>query len=121
MGLVQSEKSQQEIAAKDYVYDIFKYRENMSIECPVRDGLVSDWDALEKLWEHALSTYCGREGGNLNETPVLLAEKPYAPISSRHRCVQILTISPVQCVLLHSMIYCSYPHCSYFSYTIVYW
>lgn len=55
----------------------------MGIESPIRDGMVVNWDMLEKLWEHSLTKYCGRN--DLKDTPVLLAEKPYAPVAARHR------------------------------------
>lgn len=57
----------------------------MAIDCPVRDGLVVDWDAMEKLWEHAVSKHCGRGDSSLKDTPVLLSEKPYVPVAVRHR------------------------------------
>lgn len=84
VGLVQAE--QDNVASvKEYSFDIANYKENMSIECPVRDGLICDWDALEKLWEHAIAKYCNRPDLSLKDSPLLLSEKPYAPVSSRHR------------------------------------
>ena len=73
------------MGGKEYVFDIHRYRENLSIEAPIQDGLVCNWDAMEKLWEHTIATYCGRSDCNLKDTPLLLAEKPYVPLASRHR------------------------------------
>jgi actin-related protein len=85
VGVVQSEETDASKHGREYVFDINKYRENMAIDCPVRDGLVVDWDAMEKLWEHAVSKYCGRGDSSLKDTPVLLSEKPYVPVAVRHR------------------------------------
>ena len=73
-----------------YDFDVYRYRENMGIESPVRDGMVVNWDMMEKLWEHSLAKYCNK--CDLKDTPVLLAEKPYAPIASRHRCTSVNSI-----------------------------
>lgn len=70
---------------RDFVFELNKARENMGIESPVRDGLVADWDLLEKLWEHSITKYCGKTNYSLKDTPVLLGEKPYTPVASRHR------------------------------------
>jgi actin-related protein len=71
---------------QEYRFDVTNYKENMGIESPVQDGLVSNWDLLEQLWEHSLVQYCNKAPGNgLKDTPVLIAEKPYTPISSRHK------------------------------------
>jgi actin-related protein len=50
----------------------------------VLDGLVQDWDALERLWEQAIHRSIKAD---LRETPVLMAEKPYHSPKSRQRCV----------------------------------
>jgi actin-like protein 6A len=49
---------------------------------PVVDGLVSDWEALEQLWDYALSSYLKI---GLKDLPVLLAEKPYNSSTLRQR------------------------------------
>lgn len=45
-------------------------------------GLVSDWDVLEKLFEYAQKNYLKVE---FNETPIVIAEKPYNTPKLRHR------------------------------------
>ena len=59
----------------------------MALESAIKDGLVSDWDKLEKIWDHALSVYVKAD---LKETPVLLAEKPYNPTALRRKYVIVL-------------------------------
>lgn len=70
---------------RELSFDLNKPREHMAIESPIREGLVADWDLLEKLWEHSIVKYCGKDNYCLKDSPVLLAEKPYTPIASRHR------------------------------------
>ncbi len=70
---------------KDCVFELSKAREHMGVESPIRDGLVTDWELFEKLWEHSVVKYCGKSSYNLKDTPVLLSEKPYTSSASRHR------------------------------------
>jgi actin-related protein len=59
-------------------------REGLEVCSPaVLDGLVQDWDALERLWERAIARNLKVD---LHETPVLMAEKPYHSPKSRQRC-----------------------------------
>lgn len=67
-------------------FDLSKFKENMAVESPMRDGIVVDWDMLEKLWEYSLKR-CGKLDCSLRDTPVLLAEKPYTTAAARHRLV----------------------------------
>ena len=69
---------------RNYHFDLMKCRENMSIEIPVQDGIVTDWDLLENLWDHALSTHIGTD---LKNTPVLMTEKSFTIPQSRKRYV----------------------------------
>jgi hypothetical protein len=60
-------------------------RDGLEVSPPVvLDGLVQDWDALERLWERAMARHIKVD---LRETPVLMAEKPYHSPKSRQRCV----------------------------------
>jgi actin-like protein 6A len=67
---------------QNLVFNPTKYRNNMEITSPVRDGIVVDWDLLEKLWNYALSTSLKAD---LKGLPVLISEKPYASPTSRRR------------------------------------
>ena len=61
-------------------FDLSRFQEDMSIEHPVQDGLVQDWDAYQMLWEHAVKNYIKVD---LHETPLLVAEKPYVSPADR--------------------------------------
>lgn len=63
-------------------YHDLKFRENMSLEEPVKEGIVSDWDLMEKLWENVMTNELRI---NSRECPVLLAEKPYNPSINREK------------------------------------
>jgi actin-related protein len=67
---------------KSYHLDHSYFRENMSIEYALRDGVVSNWDHLEKIWDHALASSIKVD---IKETPVLLAEKSYNSSISRQK------------------------------------
>jgi len=66
----------------------------MPVESPVRDGLIVNWDMLEELWEHCCITYLRLNHNasplNLSDFPLLLAEKPYTPPSSRYRLCEMM-------------------------------
>lgn len=75
--------TQTEIAGeKKTDFDISNFREKYSLECPIRNGQIVDWDLLEKIWEHAMNRYMKVD---IKESPVLIAEKPYNPSASRQR------------------------------------
>jgi len=59
-------------AGKSYQHDLSMPRAGMSVEHPVQDGIVCDWDAYESLWGYALRNYLRAD---MRETPVLLSEK----------------------------------------------
>ena len=65
-----------------YHFDFKRPRENMKIESPIVNGLISDWDAFEALWNYSLENYIKQE---IRESPILMAEKPYNPPSDRQR------------------------------------
>eukprot|EP01041_Mallomonas_annulata_P012148 gene12148-25496_t len=72
---------------KQYHFDITQYRENMMLENVFRDGIISDWDVFENIWDHAISNYLKVE---MKETPIILAEKPYNPPASRRKTTEIM-------------------------------
>eukprot|EP01038_Epipyxis_sp_PR26KG_P006811 gene6811-9327_t len=71
----------------DYFFDISKYRSNMAICCPVQDGLVADWDLLEKIWDYSL-TNCLKV--DMKNTPVLAMEKPYNSPVARQKLTEFM-------------------------------
>jgi actin-like protein 6A len=74
-GGIQSSKN-------NYHFDLANYRDDMSIGNPIKDGLVTDWDMLERVWEHAMTNYLKVD---IKDTPLLIAEKPYNPVSNRYK------------------------------------
>ena len=60
-----------------------KYRPNMSMSSPVVDGVITDWDLLEALWDYSIPTMLKMD--SVNNVPVLVAEKPYTSLASRQR------------------------------------
>ena len=77
-----------------YKYDLFRFYENMPVESPVRDGLIVNWDMLEDLREHCLISYLRLNHNasplNLSDFPLLFAEKPYTPASTRYRLCEMM-------------------------------
>ncbi|XP_076985378.1 uncharacterized protein LOC143657177 [Tamandua tetradactyla] len=62
--------------------------ENREGSCPVLNrGVVSDWDALEVLWQHLF--YC-RLGVQPEELAVLVADSPISPRTNREKVAEIL-------------------------------
>ena len=64
------------------VFDIAKFRENMTIESPIKNGQIVDWDLLEKIWEYAMNRYMKVD---IKESPVLIAERPYTTPAARQQ------------------------------------
>nr|XP_025740449.1 uncharacterized protein LOC112833554 [Callorhinus ursinus] len=62
--------------------------ENQEASCSVLNrGVVSDWDALEVLWQHLF--YC-RLGVRPEELAVLVADAPVSPRTNREKVAEIL-------------------------------
>ena len=70
--------------AAPYDFDLGHYRDGTSVHHPVREGLISNWDAYAALWEHAARDSLKVD---LRETPMLIAEKPYVPAADRIKYV----------------------------------
>jgi actin-related protein len=65
-----------------YHFDLNYFRENMEVRPVMQDGLVKDWDLLERVWERALTEHLKVD---MRQTPVLLAEKTYNSPSARQK------------------------------------
>jgi actin-like protein 6A len=65
-----------------------KYKENLEILSPIADGIVVDWDLLEKLWNYSLGNYLKYD--NLKGLPVLVTEKPYNPPVLRQKYTEMM-------------------------------
>ena len=67
--------------AAPYQFDpALHFREGSSVHHAVREGLISNWDSYEALWEHAVRDSLKVD---TRETPLLIAEKPYVPAADR--------------------------------------
>ena len=64
------------------------FEENMSIDVCVRDGLVTDFDLYEDVWNRAMAESFA--GVSLRECSVLLTEKIYNPSSVRHKTAELM-------------------------------
>ena len=74
-------------STKKVNFDLSLFKEDLTVESPLEDGLIADWDVFEKVWDHSLASYLKVE---MKETPVLFAEKPYNPPKSRQRFYVII-------------------------------
>jgi actin-like protein 6A len=70
----------------EYHYNL-GFRENLGLETFMSDGLISNWDMLEKTWDHMIKDHLRVE---TSETPVLFAEKPYNTSYCRQKMCEIL-------------------------------
>jgi actin-related protein len=77
----------EEIGQSSYHFDLNYFRENMEIKQVMQDGLVKDWDMLERVWDHAILNHLKVD---VKDTPVLLAEKTYNSPSARQKWVIIV-------------------------------
>jgi actin-related protein len=54
---------------------------------PIDGGLITDWDAMQKLWDHLLSNELRVDP---QEYSVLISEPPHAPKPQREKVAQIM-------------------------------
>ena len=59
----------------------------LSLRHPVQRGVVTDWDGMEKVWQHALRHELRVDPG---ERRVLLSEAPFNPASHRQKACEVL-------------------------------
>ncbi|XP_050262812.1 actin-like [Quercus robur] len=59
----------------------------LSLSYPIEHGIVRDWEAMERLWEH---TFDKELRVNIEEHPVLLTEAPLNPKTNREKMVEIM-------------------------------
>ncbi|CAN0007770.1 unnamed protein product [Pylaiella littoralis] len=53
----------------------------------IKEGVVTDWDLMEKVWEHAAET---RLKTKLSDHPVLISEKPFTSSKDRMKYTEIM-------------------------------
>ncbi|XP_050392299.2 putative actin-22 [Patella vulgata] len=59
----------------------------LSLEYPIKHGIISNWDDMEKIWHH---TFHNELGVSPDEHPVLLTEAPFNPKINRELMTQIM-------------------------------
>ncbi|XP_020637669.3 uncharacterized protein LOC110073140 [Pogona vitticeps] len=62
-------------------------KEGVSLNYPVRRGVISDWDDMEKLWRHVYEEELKVEASTC---PVLLSERPLNPLHNRVKMTELM-------------------------------
>jgi len=79
-------------------------RSILLLQCPIVQGLVSDWDNMERLWTHALYTELRIAS---EEHPILLTESPFNSPASREKTTLIMFETfnvPALCLAVSSVL-----------------
>ncbi|MBA0846774.1 hypothetical protein Goshw_007133 [Gossypium schwendimanii] len=61
----------------------------LGLSYPIEHGIVRDWEAMERFWEHAFDNELRV---NIDEHPVLLTEAPLNPRNNREKMVEIIVV-----------------------------
>ncbi|OQS04115.1 actin [Thraustotheca clavata] len=62
-------------------------RSNLQISYPVENGIVKNWDDMEKLWDY---TFHERLGVNTNDMKIMLTEPPLNPKQNREKLTEVM-------------------------------
>lgn len=66
-----------------------EHREMLDLQSPIQGGFITDWDAMEKLWEYTFDHEL-QISPEANNMPVLLTDAPLNPKVNRERMAQIM-------------------------------
>ncbi|CAD5218377.1 unnamed protein product [Bursaphelenchus okinawaensis] len=67
--------------------DAQKYRGLLALKYPMEHGIVTDWNAMQQIWEFAYSSE--QLNCNSSEHPVLLSEAPLNAVKNREKAMEI--------------------------------
>jgi actin-related protein len=67
--------------------DCYRRHGRPTINHPVKDGIITNWDEMEKIWHH---TFYNELRIDPTEQPVLLVETPHNPKPDREKTAQIM-------------------------------
>lgn len=83
------EAVQKDILLKDIMFgdEAAAVRSNLEISYPVENGIVKNWEDMEKLWDY---TFKERLAINPREHRILLTEPPLNPKRNRERLVEVM-------------------------------
>lgn len=66
-------------------------RDVLSVKYPIKHGVVTNWDDMEKIWDHVFYSELKVDPKN---RPVLLTEAPLNPKVNREKMIQVNYIFP---------------------------
>ncbi|MBA0638954.1 hypothetical protein Goklo_022017 [Gossypium klotzschianum] len=70
-------------------YEAQTRRGMLGLSYPIEHGIVRDWEAMERFWEHAFDNELRV---NIDEHPVLLTEAPLNPRNNREKMFEAFDI-----------------------------
>lgn len=72
----------EETDRRQYNFDLSQYTAGMHMHTPVTDGLITDWDWLERVWEHSMVNTLRADN---KDTPIMMTEKVFNPSINRQK------------------------------------
>ena len=62
-------------------------RSKLELSHPIENGIVQDWDDMEKIWEYGFDA---AKATDLTDTTILLTEPPFNPTSNREKMAEVM-------------------------------
>ncbi|CAL8316333.1 unnamed protein product [Boreogadus saida] len=67
-------------------HDAQHMRGVLALRYPMKNGVIHNWDDMEKIWHHAFQQLCA----DPEDHPVMLTEAPMSPLHHRQRAVEVM-------------------------------